>query len=266
MTLPAYLREVVVEVGADPSIVIRNLRVAFRIQVDVTDKPEPSMVYVYNLAEDTAKGLTNKWAYLRLRAGYKGNTHIVAEGEVREVSTTIVEQNRITSFMIGGSDSTKITTTFNQDYEGNANLRAIVTDIVTSMGLNIGTLTAIPSEVIPDFTFSGPARSALDILLKPRGISWYEDDGAIRFSSARQITESFPVYMISAGAGMIGSPSLTETGVRATVLLTNELAIGQVVDIQSITVQGRYKVVKLVHEGDSWDGIFATEIECVTLE
>ena len=65
---------------------------------------------------------------------------------------------------------------------------------------------------------------------------------------------------------MIGSPSLTETGVRATVLLTNELAIGQVVDIQSITVQGRYKVVKLVHEGDSWDGIFATEIECVTLE
>ena len=69
-------------------------------------------------------------------------------------------------------------------------MRAIVRDLVNDMDaadplsrISVGPLRAIPeSASVTDFAYSGSASEGLTILLSKFGLTWFEDDGVIRFN------------------------------------------------------------------------------------
>ena len=62
-------------------------------------------------------------------------------------------------------------------------MRDIVRDGVETLGFELGPIDLVPEDATEtDFTFNGPARVLLTGILRPHGVEWYEEDGAVRFS------------------------------------------------------------------------------------
>ena len=70
-----------------------------------------------------------------------------------------------------------------------------------------------------------------------------------------------PLAVLDEGGGLIGSPSVTETGARAKMLLNTVLELDHLVEIKSELLNGRYTISSITHRGDTWSGEFVTEIE-----
>ena len=74
-------------------------------------------------------------------------------------------------------------------------------------------------------------------------------------------TVQTPLAVLDEPGGLIGSPSVTETGARAKMLLNTDLHLKQLVEIKSELLSGRYTISSITHRGDTWSGEFVTDIE-----
>ena len=88
-------------------------------------------------------------------------------------------------------------------------------------------------------------------------MQWFEDSGFISFSEIGTSTEE--VALVNASSGLIGSPSVTDEGVKAVSLLNANIRPGGRVKVESSLVTGIYKVTQLVYRGDNREGDFFTE-------
>ena len=105
----------------------------------------------------------------------------------------------------------------------------------------------------PDFT-PGPSSSS-DPAPTPRRAEMQER------VAAPTPTVQTPLAVLDEPGGLIGSPSVTETGARAKMLLNTDLHLEQLVEIKSELLSGRYTISSITHRGDTWSGEFVTEIE-----
>ena len=113
---------------------------------------------------------------------------------------------------------------------------------------------AIPTPApTPDFT-QGPSSSS-DPAPTPRPAEMQER------VDAPTHTVQTPLAVLDEPGGLIGSPSATEKGARAKMLLITDLQLDQLVDIRSEMLNGMFKISSIVHRGDTWSGEFVTEIE-----
>ena len=113
---------------------------------------------------------------------------------------------------------------------------------------------AVPTPTPPpDFT-PGPSSSS-DPAPTPGPAEMQERVGA------PTPTVQTPLAVLDESGGLIGSPSVTETGARAKMLLNTDLHLEQLVEIKSELLSGRYTISSITHRGDTWSGEFVTEIE-----
>ncbi len=110
----------------------------------------------------------------------------------------------------------------------------------------------------PDFT-PGPSSSS-DPAPTPGPAEMQERVGA------PTPTVQTPLAVLDEPGGLIGSPSVTETGARAKMLLNTDLHLKQLVEIKSELLSGRYTISSITHRGDTWSGEFVTEIEGFLVE
>ena len=225
---------------------------------------------------------------------------IVGEMEIRNVIRERMGLDRITTMTLGASDTAKTESVWSQSYEGEVPLPVIVADIVDHMGLILAPMEPIPDVLVSDFSEAGKAYDVLRDLLGPWGIESYVDNGNMRFRvlpsppvfpygpvalppsvptppvfpygpvalppsvptpPVPTPRVSTPLAVLDEGGGLIGSPSATEKGARAKMLLNTDLQLDQVVDIQSEMLNGMFQISSIVHRGDTWSGEFVTEIE-----
>ena len=132
------------------------------------------------------------------------------------------------------------------------------------MGLAVHpSISIVPSETLAEWSYIGRCRDALDSLLTPRGIRWYNQGGAVLFGNNAG-TPSAGAFTLSQASGLIGSPARTEGGMKAKMVLNADIELGQTITLQSVQLTGEYKVKTVLHQGDTWDGEWATGIEAVT--
>lgn len=97
-------------------------------------------------------------------------------------------------------------------------------------------------------------------------ISYFDDDGIIRFARNGVGNYSSSRLTISPQTGLIGSPkSEEEDGIQATVFLDHNIGIGSAVTLTGVGYsqkerrEGRkYKVIECSHSGTNWVGNFHT--------
>ena len=140
----------------------------------------------------------------------------------------------------------------------------VVRDIVHTMGLTVHVSgTAVPSETLSEWSFSGRCRDALDALLTPRGVRWYPVGGNVLFGTNNG-TPFAGDFLLSQASGLIGSPARTEDGgMKAKMVLNPEIELGQRIFLESRQLEGVFIVKTVLHQGDTWGGDWATEIEAV---
>lgn len=286
-----YLRTVRVELTDQFStIVIEDLLIRFDIRLDGTDTPPSGQIDILNPADSTETRIRERATKFKLFAGYLYTPpSLLMEGEIRRVERLREGLDRVTRIYLGGAIEAITTATFTKSYT-KVTLREIVTDLVAEMdGVVLGALNAIPHNIeLEDLSHDGPAKYYLSARLKPFGFEWYEDNGVIKFrkiptqaqagqpggtgaGTTPAATPAPPSIIISEETGMIGSPTITDEGVRVTTLLDNRLAPGVRFKVESdyliayergVEVSTDTFVAAMVgHYGDNWTGSFYTDVD-----
>lgn len=276
-----FLREINVAVGDNDEdfIFVRNLYVKFAIHQEATSSPPKGNIEIYNLTSESETRIRDKGKRVRLWAGYQDqDLHLFFDGSLRRVEREKRQQERVTNIHIGGKDQQNVRgRAISISFKGPLPLRTIVEEVVGQMApLELGNISAIGAgETHPhNISFMGPANVFLDNLLSQFQLEWYEENGVVNFS---KIKKADPVgiargeVVISEETGMVGSPAITENGIKVRTLLDYRLKLGSVIRVNSSVLQEKrldspYKVSVIEHYGDNWGGQFFTDMEAVTID
>ena len=266
MSMRQYLRQISVEIeGADRSVlIIEELRITFDLHIDDQSSSSPSTVKIWNLAKASASHIVEPEQIVWVKAGYGDitNSAPIFDGEIRRVLHERTGVDRVTTIVLGRSDSATSGALVCISLVEPVKLRDLVRRIVDAMGLRIESVQAVPDEELEDgFFYTGSAKSALKDLLEPYKVTAYEVGGATHFTHRDNEPER-GTFFLSHATGLIGTPSLTEDeGLRAKMALNGSIELGQLVEVSSEAVDGWFRVKTIVHRGDNWGGEFVTEIE-----
>ena len=159
-------------------------------------------------------------------------------------------------------ETSKLGGTFKASFAGQVSSRKIATNIIEEgLKLKPGPLTFIPEDAtFLDYYWGGDdtAAAALDALLRPINRTWYEQDGLVRINAPGKAQSDAPTISVNQQIGMIETPIVTDEGAEIRVFLNARIVLGCILDIESLTVNGRWKVVGTQTIADNWVGKFET--------
>lgn len=260
-----YKRYVQIIIGDDESAIsIDSLYISFDIKKALTEKPSEGTVNIYNLNDNSEAKIDESGKRIRVIAGYGENVDLLYDGQVRKITKDKQRLDRITTIELGGNVFKITDAFFNKSYVGAVPVKQIVQDAIPSFGMSSVGLDKIPASTLNDFAFTGRTSGLLDRILNPLDVQWFEDDGFIRFSVIGESSET--VFVLKAGTGLVGFPSITDTGIDFKALLNGKIKINGRVKIESAIISGVYKITNLVYRGDNRDGEFFTECAGVACE
>ena len=145
-----------------------------------------------------------------------------------------------------------------------ASLKDICQNVAQSIGATLD-FQATTNPLIGNYRFTG-AQAKQVKKLNDLGINAYFDQASdtlvvTDYNAAREL----PVIQVNSDTGMIGVPEVTEIGVRARMLITNEIKIGSPVEIKSKinpASNGTYILQRLGFEIASRDVPFYWILDC----
>ena len=255
---------------------IEHPKIKFMIRREADPTPPSGYVEVYNLNTDTENQIYERGQSLVLSGGYNDNLSLIFSGAVQRVERERRDLSRITRLKIAGAvqekkrkEKEKTDTTIRtvRAYAGEVSLRDIVRDIVVEdMKLILGPLDDIPADAkIKDFDYEWASEWALNLVLRQHKITWYEEDGTIRFNSPGKPQPDGETVELSKESGLLDSPVVTDEGIRVRSLLRPDLRLGGVIDLKSDAISGKQKIIAVQHFGSNWTDSFITDCECRTL-
>lgn len=294
-----YKRGLRVIVGDnDEAVQIDSLRITIEIKKTASGKPAEGVVKIYNLNESTETRIRRRGERIRVLVGYN-NDYVVPDsngltinddpeyesslsaihdGQIRQVERVNEGLDRVTHITLGGNVFNITQANSDVSYSGPVSVRRVVQDVLPDFGLDSFGVEGLPTDQLHDFMFSGRTSELVDKILNPLGVQWIERNGSIVFSKRGEPIGDFGP-LIRAGAGLIGSPAVTDKGIKAKVLMDPRIEIGTRIRIESTVLgnaasgdaesaraaesEGVYKVVQLLHRGCNRDGEFVTEFEGV---
>ena len=236
-----------------------------RIRAEIERQPDATQakarVGIYNLSPSHEQRIYERGGPVVVSAGYPATVAIIFDGHVQRVVRIREHLARITWIhagdlvrapgLLGGSTS--------RSYEGPVATRDIARDLITDIGLPPGPLDAIPEDAsYTDWVYSGPAASALTTLLRTVNCRWFEQDNLIRINRVEMAQPDAPAIDLSPDSGLVGAPSVTDEGAEIRMLLNPLVQLGSVINLESVTLTGKWKVVGMRHSADNWDGDFVT--------
>jgi hypothetical protein len=171
-----------------------------------------------------------------------------------------------------------------------ASAKSIIRSIASQMGLPLVMADDAPERSWANgFSFYGPARAALHKVVQGTGLEWSIQNQALQVVTKRGVTARQAV-VLAADSGLIGYPErqregarekakVTDatTGQRANLVSANQerdgwrvqslllpqINPGDLVKLESRTVEGFFRVETVKHQGDSEGGDWITELELV---
>ncbi len=266
MSMRQYLRQISVEIENENRsvLIVEELRITFDLHIDDQSSSSPSTVKIWNLGKRSASHIAEPRQIVRVRAGYGDirNAEPLFEGETRRVLHERTGVDRVTTIVLGRSDSATTGALVSISLVGPVRLRDLVRRVVDAMGLRIESDHAVPDEELEEgFIYNGSAKSALKELLEPHKVTAYQVGGAMHFTHRDDEPER-GTFLLSHATGLIGTPSVTEDeGLGAKMALNGSIELSQLVEVSSEAVDGWFSVKTIVHRGDNWGGEFVTEIE-----
>lgn len=255
-----YKRIIRVVIGQEDSdaLSIDSLYIQLEINKNISGKPNEGFVSIYNLSDATENQIREKGIRIRVLAGHDNKPVLLHDGDIRRVERDRQGVDRITTIILGGNTIKLSQAFFNKSYSGQRTVRSVVEDSISSFGIEATDLDQIPDDAfLYDFSFTGKTGVLLDKILNPVGVQWFESDSFIKFSSTGQALET--VVLLNKGSGLVGSASVTDKGVKFKSVLNGRITLNNRIQIESILVNGVYKVVQILHKGDNREGEFVTE-------
>ena len=275
-----YLRKVRAVLGGavtiNPGPVSKHeIKIEFTISKGVSSSQNTAEIKIYNLAESTRNAIGKELDTITLWAGYMppgedGNVGVIFKGAIRDVEHRREGTNIITIISCGDGDAAFRRATISKSYQAGTPVKDVIDDIAKEMeskGLSRGEFKY--PEALEGKTFKRPYVACgscvreLDTIGRGNGFLWSSQNETLEIVPSDGFVGT--VALITPETGMIGTPAITDNGVRVSCLLNPEIRPNRRVQIKSQTLEmnaadGMYRVSACTFTGDNYTGSFQVDI------
>lgn len=263
------------EGGDDAAPVVR---VSFKIVRSLSKDPNTAEITIYNLNKDSRAALQKKHLITTISAGYVDNVSQIFSGDLQYGKSVQTDVDWVTTIQSGDGSKKMAQSRINLALQGPASVESVMRAAGEATGLNLGNLlekakAGSLNGALQEWTngkvLSGKAEQVFDKVVKSMGYGWSVQDGQIQILGPKEVVEGTATRLAvvdGVSTGLIGSPEPGEDGiVKARGLIQPGLAPGRKVQIQSLEVDGFYRIEKCVYSGDSDGGDWYADIEAKPL-
>ena len=192
-------------------------------------------VTIWNLSKSTRNMLGVEYDTIKVEAGYKeAGYSLIFTGAIRDVETTKTSPDIETKISAGDGDDAVNKGAVSKTFPAGTKPKAIVEHIrgampKTEAGPMVG-LDDLPAYTRP-VSIWGWAFGALDQLGREHAFYWSIQNG--KFQAVRNDRHLGGNILISNETGMIGTPQVTDKGVKVKCLLNPDILPGKTIDVRS---------------------------------
>jgi hypothetical protein len=260
MSTRLFGRRVVVELGTANATGKRydGLRVSFAVKMSDDSTPNEAKIQIYNLAASTVATMQAADAVIRLLAGYDtqgGTDRLLFQGNPIDGGVKLEKRGQDRVLVVEAQDgglefsTSRIATSFATGTTSQQVFQALA----DQMGLPLGNIDAVVGDVSfpAGLVLNGKASDGLDRIAAMSGARWGIRDGTIQFWVDGESTGEEAVVFSTQAGNLIGSPTVTDTGVEVTALLAPTMRPGKPFRVQSEQVNGDYVATTVEFTGDS---------------
>ena len=289
-------RELEILIGTDDEVI--SVDNNFKVRVEVTknlkkSEPDEASITIVNLNESSRrKAADEEFKSIVISGGYSGNKNVVFSGKVQTADPVKSGTEWITTITAGDGADAIADSFLSKSYNSGLPVSTIIRDCAQAMGLTLEltpgnyTRATLPRGKVADDS----TRNILDKLGITYDLEWSVQDSVLVVvpKNASRIAE--PV-LLSSKNGLLGTPEFVDQGsdtgsktkkstrgLRFRSLLRPLILPGRNVVIESPalkgeansyvfnrqgreTIQGLYKVTKVVHTLETFGGDFITACE-----
>jgi hypothetical protein len=236
---------------------ITGLAMRFEIKKTLKVQPNSAVVRITNLSHNSRKSLeAEKTLPCTVEAGYGGDLHTLFQGQVRRGSSVQSGKDIITTVSSGDSDQTLTANRLALSVPKGATPEQILKLAGQLMGAsagNVSSIAAFAGGALNATQFHGNAADAMSQITRSSGLEWSIQDGALQVLPIGQPITTAKMVSLSGSSGLVGSPSVDSKGiVSARALIQPDLLPGRCVRIDSIGVQGDFRIEEVTFTGDTW--------------
>ena len=262
-------------VSTEPNgIEVTDLRMSFKIEKKLQKNPNTAEIVIYNLAPHSRAMLEKKPVHVRLDAGYGETIHRLWIGDMTFSSSRYDNVDWVTVIEIANGERAYNHARVNRSFKkaSGTDLYGVINEVSAAFEMPLN----LPSDVKAQLkdkklqkgmTLRGPARNALDKILKAEGLEWSIQDNVIQILKPEQL-RSDQAHLINQSTGMIGVPEYNapkKPGEKAVLklrmLLHAGLVPGQKIKVESETITGVFRLEAVTHTGDTHTNDFYSDIE-----
>lgn len=276
-----YLRQWSIDLGDEAFIEATNIqqfKMTFNVIREFGGNVSYADIALYNLSESTANKAIKQGLEIVLRAGYQDTIDNIFEGKIINIFRERQQADTITRMICrGGKQSTD--KTVSKPFGKEATLAPIIRECVTAMGYAISINDDDFADLQPfprGYMLHGDPVVMLRKLADMHRFKWVIENDTVVIIGFEKYRQGDPIK-ISEFTGMVGIPQITVEGCDVKTKLNPAIRIGARIDIQSefksfnfgdmyfreippSAGTGVYKVMKIVHQGDSHGDDWTTAI------
>lgn len=261
------------------TIRITGLRMAFKIEKDLTKDPNKCDVQIWNLSDFSRSKIQTKSAHVVVTAGYKGETEKLFDGQVTTINHTKQGPDWVTHLQSGDGVFASRGARVNENFAPGTPLIDAMKTIASKTGLALGNvLDEVKKGNVRNAltqwskgaVISGVAIEEAHKLAQTMGYELSVQDGALQLA-AKGSTVGTEVVRLAAETGLIGSPEIGEKDatnaltarhiVKARSLIQQRLMPGRKVLLDSLRLKGFYRIEKVTFIGDTRDTAWYADLE-----
>jgi hypothetical protein len=233
---------------------IQPLDISFSITKSTRREPNTAEIKIWNLSPNHRGELDDADSVqVSLNAGYKEGTSLIFSGDLNEVESIRDGVDFVTTLEGSDGGATYRSATIQQSFARGTAVSTVLRAAVAALGIGDGNLAQLGTielteggSVYPEGTvLSGPARSAVDRIVRSCGLNWSIQNGNLQIRRGRNPVESRAIVLHPA-TGLIGSPSKNARDGRRPPTISAE----------SLLIPGMYPARKIVLESDAISGQF----------
>jgi hypothetical protein len=256
--------ERVCQIDISPDIRVENHKIKFEIKKSILSNTNSCRVDIYNLSQTTRNKITSDPSSLvRVSAGYAENGGLlnIGQGNVSNIIHTIKNPDIITTIYSKDGFNSVTNNNISLSFIGKTQLSLVMNAIIDKLKLPVGfTDYNRAGEFKNGYSYVGSIPDALDQLGSQFKFKWSIQNGQLQILNDQGSTNVQNIFL-SNRTGLVESPELIIKTKKLNELNTNEYKIvallqpqleaGDLVQVESIALNGVFTIKELIHTGDT---------------
>ena len=253
---------------------VSAIDLSFSVGKSLKPEPNTAAVTLYNLSEESRNLLSAPGDLnLLIEAGYENETDKPSQiylGPVRSALHTVESSDIVTTIESADSQKALGTSRFKLAVGAGTPPQVVLQVIAKSLGVKPGNLPQAAAKLAAKgkvlfpmpTSISGNGARVLTDFCRSANLEWSVQDGELQILSLGAALDSQP-YILNAGTGLVGSPSVDKEGVVSLqTLMLRGLRPGLRVVVDSRFVKGVYRIQECTYSGDTRGGDWYIDMVC----